>query len=114
MPATHRPLRRAVQEPKWLTRQPVACSTLAAQEDLRSSAGLRWRIACQAMAAAVLAIALTLAGVAALLWAALPEASLRQPWLLLGVPALPLMLALVLWGFGRTAALSAARSLFTA
>jgi uncharacterized membrane protein YqjE len=36
-----------------------------------------------------------LAGVAVLLWAALPPGSLHLPWVLIAVPALPLLAAIV-------------------
>lgn len=99
MRTLHPLLRLAVDEPDLLAEHVAAYGALIAEEGAIALARSRRRIALQALAGAALAVALTLAGVGILLWAVLPLADMRQPWLLWLVPALPALLAAgLLWG----------------
>lgn len=81
--------------PQLLADHAQAYAELVAAEIPRVSAA--WKRSALLTAAAVLgmALALGLAGVALMLWAVLPEASMRAPWALLVVPLVPLTAALV-------------------
>lgn len=81
--------------PQLLADHALAYAELVAAEIPRVSAA--WKRSALLTAAAVLgvALALGLAGVALMLWAVLPEASMRAPWALLVVPLVPLTAALV-------------------
>lgn len=99
MRALHPLLRLAVDEPQLLAEHVAAYGALIVEEGAVAVARSQRRLACQALALAALVVGLTLAGVATLLWAALPAAAMVQPWLLWAVPAAPLLLALaLLWG----------------
>jgi hypothetical protein len=90
----HPVFRLVAAQPQWLAVHAAAYAGLVSEELALSGAGLRRRLVLQLAGAACLLLAATLAGVALLLWAALPEAGLRQPWLLVLIPALPLMAGL--------------------
>ena len=81
--------------PQLLADHAQAYAELVAAEIPRVSAA--WKRSALLTAAAVLgmALALGLAGVALMLWAVLPEASMRAQWALLVVPLVPLTAALV-------------------
>jgi hypothetical protein len=101
MRALHPLLRLAVDEPQLLAEHLAAYGALLAEEGAVAVARSQRRFARQALAGVALTVALTLAGVAGLLWAALPAASIGQPWLLCLVPTLPLLLAIALLWRGR-------------
>jgi hypothetical protein len=85
----HPLFRLAAAHPQWLADHVLAYSDLMAEEVSTTAAQLQRRLVLQVAGLAGIAVAAVLCGVAVLLWAALPEAAPRQPWLLLGVPALP-------------------------
>lgn len=88
----HALLNLAARQPQLLSAHAEAyVELLGAQCSLVSASWTR-RCLLDAAALAALAVATVLAGVATLLWAALPE--LRLPWALLGLPLLPLGVAL--------------------
>ena len=88
------PLFRLITTRPQLLAEHVSAYTDLLAEELTSTAGLlKRRLMLQFVALAAAAVGVVLAGVALMLWAALPEGSLRQPWLLLLVPALPLAIA---------------------
>lgn len=88
-------IRLAANQPDLLADHAGAYAELAAAEAAVLAQRLRRQALLMAVALAAVAVAVTLAGVAALLWSALPLATMPTPWLLLVVPALPLLLALV-------------------
>lgn len=90
----HPLLARLATEPGLLAEHAGAYAELAALE--AADLGQRWRrrALLGALAGGCALLFLLLAGVAALLAAALPVEGMPQPWLLLAVPALPLLLSL--------------------
>jgi uncharacterized membrane protein YqjE len=81
--------------PQWLGEHADAYGSLAAAELSDAVAH-----GCRSLMLATLAlcaggVALSLAGVAAMLWAVTPQLSTRSIWLLMTTPALPLAVALI-------------------
>ena len=95
----HALLHLAANRPRLLAAHASAYTELVGAESARVSASWRRRLLFDAAALMAAGVALMLAGVAALLWAALP--SLHLPWMAMGVPLLPLLLAAVCIGLGR-------------
>jgi ABC-type nickel/cobalt efflux system permease component RcnA len=94
----HPVFRLAASQPLLLAEHAAAYSGLVSEELAAQSARLKRRLALQLAGAACLLVAVVLAGVALLLWASLPEAGFRAPWLLVLTPALPAALGLwALW-----------------
>jgi len=94
----HPVFRLAASQPFLLAEHAAAYAGLVSEELSSRSAQLKRRLALQLAGAAGLLVAAVLAGVALLLWASLPEAGFRAPWLLLLTPALPAVLGLwALW-----------------
>lgn len=104
MRTLHPLLRLAVDEPQLLAEHVAAYGALLVEEGAVAVARSQRRFARQALAGAALTVALMLAGVGLLLWATLPAADMRQPWLLWLLPALPAVLGLVLLWDARDAA----------
>ena len=69
-----------------------------------SADALRLRTLLLALTLLLMTLACTLGGVAALLWAVTPAGAAAQPWLLLAVPAVPLVAALITLTAWRRAA----------
>lgn len=88
-------LRLAADQPPRLVEHLLAYGELAGDE--LEQAASRWQrhLAWQLAALALAAIALALAGVAALLWAALPPGAISAPQALWQVPLLPALAALL-------------------
>jgi hypothetical protein len=100
----HPLFRLAAARPQLLAEHVAAYTELLAEE-LTSTAGLvKQRLVLQAVALAGAAVGAVLAGVALMLWAALPADSLRMPWLLVLTPALPW--AIALWAVARSGAVA--------
>lgn len=94
----HPVFRLAASQPQLLAEHAAAYAGLVSEELAVCSAGLKRRLALQLIGAAGLLAAAVLAGVALLLWASLPDASFRTPWLLVVTPVLPGFLgAWALW-----------------
>jgi hypothetical protein len=90
----HPLFRLAAARPQLLAEHVAAYTELLAEE-LSATAGLvKQRLVLQAVALAGAAVGAVLAGVALMLWAALPADSLRAPWFLVLTPALPWAIAL--------------------
>ena len=90
----HPLFRLAAARPQLLAEHVAAYTELLAEE-LTSTAGLvKRRLMLQAVALAGAAVGTVLAGMALMLWAALPADSLRAPWFLVLTPALPWAIAL--------------------
>lgn len=90
----HPLLRLIASRPQLLADHAQAYAELVAEEIPRVSAAWKRSALFTAAAAFGTTLALGLAGVALMLWAVLPEASMRAPWALLVVPLVPLAAAL--------------------
>jgi hypothetical protein len=89
----HPLFRLVAARPQLLAEHLAAYAELLA-EALGSTASLvQRRLACQVVAVACAAVGTGLAGVAVMLWAALPAHSMREPWLLVVTPAVPWAIA---------------------
>lgn len=94
----HPVFRLAASQPQLLAEHAAGYAGLLAEELAISGAQLKRRIALQIVGLLGLMVAAILGGVAVLLWASLPAASMQQPWLLWFVPLVPALLgALALW-----------------
>ena len=106
------PLFRLLTTRPQLLAEHVSAYTDLLAEELGATAGLvKRRLMLQLVALASVAVGVVLAGVALLLWAALPEGSLRVPWLLFLTPALPL--AIAAWASAPAAAVGTGEVLVT-
>lgn len=82
-------------QPQLLVDHAEAYAELATAELALASAGWRRQAMWTAGLVACAVIALTLAGVALMLWAVSPPVDVRAPWALWGTPLLALLLAIV-------------------
>ncbi len=82
-------------QPQLLVDHAEAYAELATAELALASAGWRRQAIWTAGLVACAVIALTLAGVALMLWAVSPPADVRAPWALWGTPLLAVLLAIV-------------------
>ena len=96
MRALHPLLRLAVDEPQLMAEHMAAYAGLVIEEGGQALERSQRRYARQALGGIALVVGGTLVGVALMLWAALPAASLPFPWVLVVVPALPLVAAAIL------------------
>ena len=100
----HPVFRLAAAQPQLLAEHAAGYAELLAEEITLSGHHLKQRLALQMVGLVCLGIALVLGGVALMLWAALPEQSLRLPWLLIATPLAPALLGvLALWRAGSLA-----------
>lgn len=79
--------------PQLLADHAEAYAELVATEVGHVSAAWKRRALLYAVALGCLAVAAVLAGVALMLWAVIPVASMQAPWLLIVAPLLPMALA---------------------
>lgn len=94
----HPVFRLAASQPQLLAEHAAGYAGLLAEELASSGAQLQRRITLQIVGLLGLMVAAILSGVAVLLWASLPVASLQQPWLLWFTPLVPALLGvLALW-----------------
>jgi hypothetical protein len=94
----HPVFRLAAAQPLLLAEHAAAYAGLLGEELSMGSARLKRRLALQLAGAACLVVAAMLLGVALLLWASLPGAGARAPWLFVLTPVLPAVLGLwALW-----------------
>ena len=106
------PLFRLLTTRPQLLAEHVAAYTDLLAEELTSTAGLlKRRMALQLVALAAAAVGTVLAGMAVLLWAALPAGSIRAPWLLILTPLLPW--AIALWASAMSGAVATGDLLVT-
>ena len=88
----HPLFRLAATRPQLLAEHASAYAELVAEELTSGAAVFRRRLTLQSVAVAAFAVAAVLSGVAAMLWAVLPAGGLNLPWMLVVVPALPVLL----------------------
>ena len=91
----HPLLRLVVTQPQLLADHAEAYASLVGAEIGRSAAGLKQRALLMAVALCLVGVAAVLAGVALMLWATLPTASMQAPWALIAAPAVPAVVAIV-------------------
>ena len=89
----HPMLRLLATQPELLAEHVAAYAELASAEAAEASAALKRRALLGVLAALLALLGLIFAGVAALLLGAMPLANMPLPWLLLLVPAVPLVAA---------------------
>lgn len=101
----HPLIKMLVSRPEMLAEHVGAYAELAAAEASQAVDQARNKVIVGAAAGVLALVGLVLAGVAALLCAALPLTAMPAPWLLVVVPALPLATAIVaaLWLRSRPA-----------
>lgn len=101
----HPLIKMLVSRPEMLAEHVGAYAELAAAEASQAVDQARNKVIVGAAAAVLVLVGLMLAGVAALLCAALPLTAMPAPWLLVAVPALPLLAAVAaaLWLRSRPA-----------
>lgn len=101
----HPLIKMLVSRPEMLAEHVGAYAELAAAEASQAVDQARNKVIVGAAAGVLALVGLVLAGVAALLCAALPLTAMPAPWLLVVVPALPLVAAIVaaLWLRSRPA-----------
>lgn len=90
----HPVFRLAAAQPLWLAEHAAAYASLVSEEFQLSGERLQKRLALQLAGAACLLVAITLSGVAMLLWASFPDAGTRSPWLFWLTPVVPAALGL--------------------
>lgn len=90
----HPVFRLAASQPQLLAEHAAGYAGLLAEEVASSGAHIKRRITLQIVGLLSLMVASILAGVAVLLWASLPPASLQQPWLLWFTPLIPAALGI--------------------
>ncbi len=88
----HPVFRLAASQPQLLAEHAAGYAGLLAEEVASSGAHIKRRITLQIIGLLSLMVAGILGGVAVLLWASLPPASLQQPWLLWFTPLVPAVL----------------------
>lgn len=97
----HPLLELLLARPQLLADHALAYGELFTQEMAQAlRAWQRWAL-WRAAALCALLLATVLAGVALMLWAALPASGMSAPWLLLLTPMLPLVVAVGCWGVAR-------------
>jgi hypothetical protein len=89
----HPLLRLVVDEPQVLAEHLAAYASLLVEEGGQAIERSQRRFGQQALGGIAIVVGATLCGVALMLWGALPSDAMPQPWLLLAVPALPLVVA---------------------
>ncbi|MFN7121484.1 MAG: hypothetical protein ACK4NM_05560 [Hydrogenophaga sp.] len=90
----HPVFRLAASQPQLLAEHAAGYAGLLAEEVASSGAHIKRRITLQIVGLLSLMVASILGGVAVLLWASLPPASLQQPWLLWFTPLIPAALGI--------------------
>jgi hypothetical protein len=91
----HPLFRLLTERPQLLAEHADAYAALIAAEVPRISAAWQRSTLLYALALCSALVGLVLAGVASMLWAALPALPLQAPWALIAAPALPLLASLV-------------------
>ena len=97
----HPLLRLVATQPQLLADHAEAYGGLVSEEIARSVSGLKQRLLLSAVALGLIAVAVVLGGVALMLWAVIPSASMQAPWALWAVPGVPALIGLVCLLLGR-------------
>lgn len=90
----HPLLRLIATQPQLLADHAESYADLVGEELDKTTAVWKRRVLLNATALCLVGVAAMLAGVALMLWAALPELSIHAPWALVAAPALPALAAL--------------------
>jgi hypothetical protein len=88
----HPVFRLAASQPQLLAEHAAGYAGLLAEEVASSGAHIKRRLTLQIVGLLCLMVAIILCGVAVMLWASLPPASLQQPWLLWFTPLVPALI----------------------
>lgn len=91
----HPLLRLVATHPHLLADHAQAYGELIGDEIGKTAASWKQRAALTGVAIGLLVFGLGFAGTALLLWAAIPLSAMPMPWLLVAVPAVPLLLGVV-------------------
>ncbi|MGZ5129627.1 MAG: hypothetical protein ACXWCV_01905 [Caldimonas sp.] len=91
----HPLLRLIATEPHLLGDHVEAYAELVGDEVKKAGSAWGLRVGLYLTALCLIAVGLVLAGVAVMLWAALPVAGIHTPWLLIAVPAVALLGAVI-------------------
>ena len=91
----HPLLRLVATQPQLLADHAEAYAGLVGDEIGRSAASLKHRVLLNAVALCLVGVAAVLAGVALMLWAVIPPASMQAPWALIAAPAVPAVIAVI-------------------
>ncbi|MEP7099340.1 MAG: hypothetical protein ABI781_02450 [Burkholderiales bacterium] len=98
----HPLLRLVATQPQLLADHAEAYAGLVGEEIGRSVSGLKQRVLLISIALGLVAVAAVLAGVALMLWAVFPPASIQAPWALIAAPGVPALVAVVCLLVGRS------------
>lgn len=98
----HPLLRLVATQPQLLADHAEAYAGLLGDEIDRSAASFKHRVLLIAVALCSGGVAVVLAGVAVMLWAALPPTAMQAPWALVVAPAVPAGIAIVCALLGRS------------
>ena len=90
----HPLLRLVATRPQLLADHAEAYAGLVGQEWEATTSGWKRRVLLYSIALCLVGVAVVLGGVALMLWAALPPAGIHAPWVLIGAPALPAVIAI--------------------
>lgn len=90
----HPLLRLVATQPQLLAEHAHAYGGLVGEELGKTASAWTLRALLAAVALALLAVAVVLAGVALMLWAVIPVANIQSPWALVVAPALPALVGL--------------------
>lgn len=88
----HPVFRLVAAQPQLLAEHAAAYASLLSETLSVNSARWQRRAVFLLVGAVCWTVAVVLAGVAVMLWAAMPEAAMRQPWLLVCTPLVPALL----------------------
>lgn len=97
----HPLLRLVATQPQLLADHAEAYAGLVGEEIGRTAASLKQRVLLGAIALCLVGVAAVLTGVALMLWAVIPTASMQAPWALIAAPAVPALIAVVCGLIGR-------------
>jgi hypothetical protein len=89
----HPLFRLLVSEPQMLAEHVEGYAELVAEEVGAATERLKRRVLLHAVSVVAILVAVLLASMALLLWAAIPLENMRAPWVLLAAPTAPALLA---------------------
>lgn len=97
----HPLLRLVATQPQLLADHAEAYAGLIGEEWSRTAASWQRRVLLNAGVLCLGGVAIVLAGVSLMLWAAVPESGMRWPWVLVAAPIAPALLAALCAVVGR-------------